>query len=91
MGNIAFVASTLPVPILKANLENWDIEEIILAGNNIEKSFKYLNKNKKLKISILPTQKYLNFIYILLRFIQISFTKKKYIFSMNVVGLTLIY
>jgi hypothetical protein len=80
MGNIAFVASTLPIPILKANLENWDIDEIILAGKNIEKSYNYLNKNNRIKILTTPSQKFLNLYFLFYKILNATFTRKKVYF-----------
>jgi hypothetical protein len=80
MGNIAFVASTLPIPLLKNKLKNWEIEEIVLSGKSLEKSFSYLINKSTTKISTTPSGRFNNFLFIFFKLLCISFTKKKVYF-----------
>ena len=46
MGNIAFVASTLPVPLLKKYMNKWEISEIIVTSKSLAHSYEFLLENK---------------------------------------------
>jgi hypothetical protein len=80
MGNIAFVASTLPIPILKANLNKWDIDEIVISGKNIEKPFTFLKSRSEVKLSVTPKNRFSNLFFIFIKLFKSSLLKKKIYF-----------
>lgn len=80
MGNIAFVASTLPVPILKYKLNEWDIDEIIVSSVKLQKPFIFLLNNTNIKLTISPTKSLNNFIFILFKLLKSFFLKKNIYF-----------
>lgn len=78
MGNIAFVASTLPISLIKAKAKDWEIDEIVIAGKNIERSFLYLNNvESKIKTSVVPTGSIKNFLFIFKKLLGVLLGKKK--------------
>ena len=80
MGNIAFVASTLPIPILKSNLKKWNIDQIIISGKNIEKPYTFLKNKAEVKLSVTPQKSFSNIFFIFIRILNASLFKKKIYF-----------
>jgi hypothetical protein len=80
MGNIAFIASTLPIPILKYKIKDWEIDEIVVSSINLQKPFFYLIKNSNIIISVTPSGKISNFIFILNKLSKAYFNFKKIYF-----------
>jgi hypothetical protein len=81
MGNIAFVASTLPVPLLKKKIKEWEIHEIIIAGENIKDSYEYMIKEYPwIKLKIVPKGKLTNLAYLFIKLFSIRLKKNKIFF-----------
>jgi hypothetical protein len=81
MGNIAFVASTLPVPLLKAKSGEWDICEIVMTGTSLKQSYEYFVKDKPhIKLSIVPKQHVAGWLFIIRKLLSIRFSNNKVYF-----------
>ena len=78
--SVAYVASTLPIEILKNNIKNWNLDELIIANDFHFKTYNYLLKNTKTKITIVPKSFLKNFIFLFFKIVLIRFNKKKLFF-----------
>ena len=53
--NYAFVASTLPIHELNKNIKKWEINEIVVASEDLLNSYKFLIENfPNIKLKVLP-------------------------------------
>jgi hypothetical protein len=79
--NTAFVASTLPVLLLKNKIREWEIGEIIISGENIKDTYEYILKDyPNIKLKIVPKGKLANFAYLFIRLFLIHLKKGKVFF-----------
>jgi len=81
MGNIAFVASTLPIPLLKAKSQDWDICEIVLAGTSLQQSYEYFVKDTpQIKLSVVPKQHVASWFFIFRKLLAVKLSNYKIYF-----------
>ncbi|MDP3467514.1 MAG: hypothetical protein Q8S11_04235 [Daejeonella sp.] len=81
MGNIAFVASTLPVPLLKAKSGEWDICEIVMTGVSLQQSYEYFVKDKPhIKLSVVPKQHIAGWFFIIRKLLSVKLSNTKVYF-----------
>ena len=78
--SVAYVASTLPIEILKNNIKNWNLNEVIIASDFHFKTYNYLLKNTNVKITIVPKGFFKNFIFLFLKILSIKYKKKQLLF-----------
>ena len=71
--SVAYVASTLPIEILKNNIKNWNLDELIIANDFHFKTYNYLLKNNDVKITIVPKGFFKNFIFLFLKILSIKY------------------
>jgi hypothetical protein len=55
MKSIAFIASTLPVPLVNKNCDVWNLKEVVFTHEGLVHSFQFLKeKNSKIKFVVCP-------------------------------------
>ena len=80
MANLAFVASTLPVPLIKQNIKKWDISEIIVTSKSLSNSYEFLIKDyPHVKLSVCP-KGYKHWIFLFKKLTLIKLSKKNVFF-----------
>lgn len=79
MNGIAFVGSTLPIPILKNKLIDWNINKIILSDKKLYNAYNYLlesNVNFNFKILYVPSNKILSWFYLFFTILNCKINSK---------------
>tara|TARA_B100000795_G_scaffold229961_1_gene187226 strand:- start:1152 stop:2126 length:975 start_codon:yes stop_codon:yes gene_type:complete len=73
--NYAFVASTLPISELNKNIKKWEINEIIIASEDLLASYKFLTDNYPyIRLTILPKLRFKQVIILLWKLLKLKLT-----------------
>jgi hypothetical protein len=79
--NYAFVASTLPIHELNKNIKKWEINEIVVASEDLLNSYKFLIENfPNIKLKVLPESSVAKVLFLSWRLFKIKINSNRIYF-----------